>query len=209
MAKARITRLTRKKRACKKRRDPEAAACIAKLREFFNGVRGRRPLPLIRANIAAPVREPRFGITQDIRRKPVQTSRSTVERKKHRLKRTSAAKSGSLLRNQTPVKVFRPWDGRKPGFCETDAVSRDGGGASGECCFTLTVAGIATGRTGGRVLKNKARLWIGWAMDDVYASFPFPFKGGDVLKLLYQTHSPKRPNVYCKGDNDLMHPLCL
>jgi methyl-accepting chemotaxis protein len=32
---------------------------------------------------------------------------------------------------------------------------------------------------------------------------------GNVLKLLYQTHSPKEPYIYCQGNNDLVHLCCL
>ncbi|MDR2184697.1 MAG: hypothetical protein LBO80_03375, partial [Treponema sp.] len=80
-----------------------AAACAARLWEFFNGMCGKRLVPLIRANIAVPAGEPRFGITQDIREQLVRISRSTVERmlkgerKKRRLKGRSATKPGSLL----------------------------------------------------------------------------------------------------------------
>jgi hypothetical protein len=32
---------------------------------------------------------------------------------------------------------------------------------------------------------------------------------GNVPKLLYQTHSPKEPYIYCQGNNDLVHLGCL
>jgi hypothetical protein len=34
-------------------------------------------------------------------------------------------------------------------------------------------------------------------------------KSGNVLKLLDQTHSPKEPDIYCQGNNDLVHLGCL
>jgi hypothetical protein len=62
--KARITHKTGKRRVYEKRYDPDAAACVVRLWEFFNGMCGKRLVPLIRANIAVLAREPRFGITQ-------------------------------------------------------------------------------------------------------------------------------------------------
>jgi hypothetical protein len=133
----------------------------------------------MRTNSTAPAPDPRFRITAEIRRKPVQISRSTVERKKRRGKGRFTAKPGSLLRNRIPVKVFRPGDEQRAGFCETDTVSQDGGNASGEFCFTLTVTDTATQRTEEGALKNKARRRIREAMDEVHASFPVPLKGID------------------------------
>jgi hypothetical protein len=112
--KAHITHKTGKKRVYTKRYGPDTTACVVRLWNFFKGMCGRRLVPLIRANIAVLAKEPRFGITQDIRRQLIQISRSTVERilkgerKKHRLKGWSAATPGSLLKRQIPVKVFWP-----------------------------------------------------------------------------------------------------
>jgi transposase InsO family protein len=185
LVKARITGHTGKKRVYNKRYGPDVAVCVARLWEFFKGMCGKRLVPLIRANIAVLSRDPRFEITPEIRGKLVQISRSTVERmltgerKKQRIKGTSATKPGALLKRQIPVKVFWPWDEQKPGFCEIDTVSHDGGNASGEYCFTLTVTDIATQWTEERSLKNKAHRWVREALDEVYASFPVPLKGID------------------------------
>jgi transposase InsO family protein len=183
--KAHIAHKTRKKRIYEKRSGPDVAACVIRLWEFFKGMCGRRLVSLLRVNIADLARESRFGITPEIRRKLEQISRSTVERilkeerKKRRLKGTSTTKPGSLLRNQIPVKVFWPWDEQKTGFCEIDTVSHDGGNASGEYCFTLTVTDVATQWTEEWTLKNKAHRWVTEAMDEVYASFLVPLKGID------------------------------
>jgi hypothetical protein len=183
--KARITHKTGKKRVYTKRYGPDTAVCVIRLWEFFNGMCGKRLVPLIRANIAALARDPRFRITAETRRLLVQISRSTVERilkgerKKQRLKGRSATKPGSLLKHQIPVKVFWPWDEQKPGFCEIDTVSHDGGNVSGEFCFTLTVTDVATQWTEERALKNKAHRWVIKAMEEVSAAFPVPLKGID------------------------------
>jgi hypothetical protein len=183
LVKARLTHKTRKKRICEKYYGPDAAACIIRLWEFFKGMCGRRLVPLIRANTAVFAADLRFHTAPAIRKKLVRISRSAVERilkggrKKQRLKGTSTTKPGSLLRNRIPVKVFRPWDEQKAGFCEIDTVSHDGGSVSGEFCFTLTAADTAAQRTEERALKNKTHRWVRQAMDEVYASFPVSLKG--------------------------------
>jgi hypothetical protein len=68
------------------------------------------------------------------------------ERDKHKLKGRSATQKGALLKNQIPVRVFWAWDEKKPGFCETDAVSHDGGGETTPYyAWTVTAADAALG----------------------------------------------------------------
>lgn len=66
-----------------------------------------------------------------------------------------------------------------PGFVEIDLVGHEGGNASGEFCFTLTVTDIATGWTINRSVRNKAQKWVFDALQHVVAAFPFPIKGID------------------------------
>jgi hypothetical protein len=138
LIKTRITHKTGNRRVYEKRYGPDVAVCVIRLWNFFRGMCGRRLVPLVRANITALAGDPRFRITPEIRRKLVRISRSTVERilqgerKNRRGKGRSMTKPGSLLKRQIPVKVFWPWDEQKPGFCEIDTVSHDGGNVSGE-----------------------------------------------------------------------------
>ncbi|MDR1221130.1 MAG: hypothetical protein LBK73_16205 [Treponema sp.] len=123
--------------------------------------------PLIRTNITALAADPRVHITPEIRRKLVQTSRSTMERtlkkerKKRRGKGRSTTKPDSLLKRQISIKVFCPWDDQRVAFCEIDAISHDGGNVSGEFRFTLTVTDITTQWTEERALKNMSTAGSG------------------------------------------------
>ncbi|MHB9291685.1 hypothetical protein Holit_00763 [Hollandina sp. SP2] len=111
--------------------------------------------PLIRVPIAILSREPRFGITVQIRQQLVKISRSTVERflKPER-------------KNHIPVNVFQPWDEQIPEGCEISTVSPDGGNSSGSFAnlrfdFTLTVP-MSPPMIEERDLKNKnkAHPWV-------------------------------------------------
>ena len=66
-----------------------------------------------------------------------------------------------------------------PGFVEIDLVGHEGGNASGEHCFTLTVTDIATGWTVNRSVRNKAAKWVFEALEHVTGVFPFPIIGID------------------------------
>lgn len=112
-------------------------------------------------------------------------SAATIDRKlaPERAKLTprgrSHTKPGSLLKSQIPIKTWADWDDALPGFVEIDLVGHDGGVASGEFCFTLTVTDIATGWTVNRSVRNKAQKWVFEALQHVVKVFPFPILGID------------------------------
>jgi len=91
----------------------------------------------------------------------------------------SHTKPGSLLKSQIPIRTWADWDDAVPGFVEIDLVGHEGGNASGEYCFTLTVTDIATGWTVNRSVRNKAAKWVFEALEHVIDQFPFPIIGID------------------------------
>lgn len=101
------------------------------------------------------------------------------ERKKMLPRGRSHTKPGSLLKSQIPIRTWAEWDDAVPGFVEIDLVGHEGGNASGEYCFTLTVTDISTGWTVNRSVKNKAAKWVFEALEHVMAVFPFPIIGID------------------------------
>jgi hypothetical protein len=71
------------------------------------------------------------------------------DRKQLALKETSAAEPGKLLKKHIPVRTHYPWDERKLqtsllGFFEIDTVHHCGDQDSGELCFTLNAADVAS-----------------------------------------------------------------
>jgi transposase InsO family protein len=101
------------------------------------------------------------------------------ERKKMLPRGRSHTKPGSLLKSQIPIRTWAEWDDAVPGFVEIDLVGHEGGNASGEYCFTLTVTDICTGWTVNRSVKNKAAKWVFDALEHVISVFPFPIIGID------------------------------
>lgn len=91
----------------------------------------------------------------------------------------SHTKPGSLLKTQIPIRTWAQWDENKPGFVEIDLVGHEGGNATGEHCYTLTVTDIATGWTLNRSVKNKAAVWVLDAIKYLVNKFPFPVLGID------------------------------
>jgi hypothetical protein len=81
------------------------------------------------------------------------------------------------LKSQIPIRTWADWDDAVPGFVEIDLVGHEGGVASGEFRFTLTVTDIAPGWTANRSVRNKAAKWVFEALEPVVACFPFPILG--------------------------------
>lgn len=105
--------------------------------------------------------------------------RLAPERAKLVLRGRSHTKPGSLLKSQIPVRTWADWDDAVPGFVEIDLVGHEGGAASGQFCFTLTVTDIATGWTVNRSVPNKAQKWVFAALQYAPGRFPFPILGID------------------------------
>ena len=181
-----ISSTVRKKRAYQKYYDDEVAQVLIKLWKFFRYICGERLVPLLRANLDAISRKQRFRMSRKVKQKLSTISRSTVERlltkerKKHKLKGKSTTKKGTLLKNQIPVRVFWAWDDKKPGFCEIDTLSHDGGGEiTPYYAWTVTATDVALDWTEVRALKNKAQRWLLEAASDIYDAFPVPILGVD------------------------------
>lgn len=105
--------------------------------------------------------------------------RLAPERAKMLPRGRSHTKPGSLLKSQIPIRTWAEWDDAAPGFVEIDLVAHDGGVASGEYCYTLTVTDIATGWTVNRSVRNKAEKWVVAALEHATSVFPFPILGID------------------------------
>ena len=117
----------------------------------------------------------------------------------------SHTKPGSLLKSQIPIRTWADWDDAVPGFVEIDLVGHEGGVASGEFCFTLTVTDIATGWTVNRSVRNKAARWVFEALEHVVACFPFS-DFGDRLRQRVRVHQ-REPAGLVHGPEDHLHPI--
>jgi hypothetical protein len=61
-----------------------------------------------------------------------------------------------------------------PGIWQIDLLQHDGGNASGEFCFTLTVTEVNTPWTVHYALRNKAHRWVFEALDRALSVLPLP-----------------------------------
>jgi hypothetical protein len=178
-----ITAKTCGKRVYRRVYDEEVERVLIPIWVFFLRVCGRRLVPMIRENL--PALTGKYRLSPVIHAKLARVSSSTVERMLMRERKARAPKGtcsttpGTLLKQQIPVRTFRRWDDKQPGFCEIDTVSHDGGYAAGEYAFTLSATDVALCWPEFRALRNNARKWTVEAMEDIRASFPVPLRGID------------------------------
>ena len=146
---------------------------------------GKRLAPMLPILVPILRRDGDLDLTDGEAALLVKMSAATIDRRlageraKMRVRGRSHTKPGSLLKSQIPVRTWADWDDAVPGFVEIDLVGHEGGNASGEFCFTLTVTDIATGWTVNRSVRNKAQRWVFEALQHVIAVFPFPIIGID------------------------------
>jgi hypothetical protein len=151
----------------------------------MGGPAGKRLAPFMAEAIEALERHGELEVSEPARDKLLRVSAATIDRMlagdraRLRMKGRSGTKPGSILRRQIPIRTFAEWDDRRPGFCEVDLVSHDGGDVTGEFCYTLDLTCVATGWTEMRALRNKAQRWVHESLVEIAATLPFPLLGLD------------------------------
>src|ERR1700742_392193 len=159
---------------------PEVIAALRKIWAILDAPCGKRLAPFLPDIVDRLTACGELSLTDEVRYQLVRMSAATIDRRlapdpprwhPHGRART---KPGSLLKSQIPIRTWADWDDNRPGFVEIDLVSHDGGNATGEHAWTLTVTDIATGWTENRAVRNKAEVWVLAALDKIVAGFPFP-----------------------------------
>lgn len=174
----------KQRRGYPKKYGADVQKSLARIWRGFGMMCGQRLVIVIRENIDSIERA--FEITPGQRKKLLEISSAAVdrllrdERKKYRSVRgTCTTKAPGNLSRIIPVRTHYAWDERVPGFFEADTVSHDGGASYGEHCLSLTATDVCTAWTEIRALKNKARVWILGALDDILSSLPYRMRGLD------------------------------
>jgi len=164
---------------------PRIIVALIKCWAVLRAPAGKRLAPMLAVLVPILRRDGELDLTDDEAALLVKMSAATIDRRlgperaKLMPRGRSHTKPGSLLKSQIPIRTWAEWDNVVPGFVEIDLVGHEGGVASGDFCWTLTVTDIATGWTVNRSVKNKAAKWVFKALEHVTAVFPFPIIGID------------------------------
>jgi len=91
----------------------------------------------------------------------------------------ATTRSGTLLKQQIPIRTFQEWNEIQPGFLETDLVAHCGNQTDGLFLYTLTLTDIATGWTECLPLLNRSQEMVIAALKRAQHLLPFPMLGLD------------------------------
>ncbi len=146
---------------------------------------GKRLQPVLADVVDALERHGELTLAPEVRSKLMVMSAATIDRrlagdrKRFQIRGRTGTKPGSLLKGQIPIRTFSDWDDTRPGFMQADLVAHCGSSGAGIFCQTLTLTDVVTGWTEPRALKNKARVWVTDAIEDVRRVLPFRLLGLD------------------------------
>jgi hypothetical protein len=173
----------KKRRRRKRHYGKEVERVVVQLWEMLDYLCGKRLVAALPQLIGRLEACGELQLPQEVRQKVLQVSASTIDRmlashrKKYQLKGRSGTRPGTLLKYQIPIKRFSDWEDSRAGFVEVDLVGHEGGNSRGDFMQTLDLTDVATGWTECRAVKNKARVWVVEALDNIRRKMPFPLLG--------------------------------
>lgn len=160
-------------------------AALAHIWEVSGHLCAKRLHPFLPQMVEALERHNEIRMAHETRKKLLQMSSSTIDR---RLKRArgklayrgrSTTKPGTLLKNAIPIRTFADWDEQTPGFVEMDLVAHCGESTAGEFLHTLNVVDIETRWTETIALPNKGQKATFEGIQTMRHRLPFPLLGID------------------------------
>jgi len=146
---------------------------------------GKRLAPFLKELVPVLKRFGEIDVTDEVEEKLLNISPATVDRLLKPVKKglnftgRSSTKPGTLLKSEIPIKTFSEWDNTVPGYVEIDLVAHCGSNTSGEFTYTLDVTDVTTGWTETKAVKNKARVWVFRALEEITKRLPFQVEGID------------------------------
>jgi|LGOV01.1.fsa_nt_gb hypothetical protein len=164
---------------------PDVIAALAHIWEVSGHLCAKRLHPFLPQMVEALERHNEIRMAPETRKKLLQMSISTIDR---RLKRArgklagrgrTTTKPGTLLKNAIPIRTFADWDEQTPGFVEMDLVAHCGESTAGEFLHTLNVVDIETRWTETIALPNKGQKATFEGIQTMRHRLPFPLLGID------------------------------
>lgn len=159
---------------------------LKQLWALADGLCGKRLVAFIREVLPHFAYQGALKIVQEpVYDRLLRISAATIDRLLATTKRQIQLKSrctthpGTLLKYHIPVRTFADWNEQQPGFCEVDLVAHDGGSAFADYCHSLDLTNVVTAWTETVAVKNKARLHVFAALQQIRTRLPFPLLGID------------------------------
>ena len=201
--------------------DQPVRAALVHLWYLCDCMCGKRLVPAIRSLLPLYQRWGELQVSPQVQEKLLQLSPATADRllrEERKQLQSSRGRGhthpapGSLLR-EIPLRTFDEWDRQLLGQFQCDLVGHDGGLNHGEFAFTCTLTELCVGWTELRPLRNKARVWVQKALDEIRSGLPIALRalgtdtGSEFINhhLFHWCHSHgiafSRARPYRKNDN--------
>jgi hypothetical protein len=180
-----VRRPTLKRRGRPSTYGPSVIAALQIAAEATGWICGKRLGPFLPELVPALEREGALHLTTELRTALLGLSAATIDRRLARARREAqpfgvgTTKPGSLLKRQSPIKTYTPWDEQEPGFCEIDLVAHCGISTAGSYVNTLDVTDVATGWTECVAVANRDQESVRAALVAARCRLPFPLLGID------------------------------
>ena len=179
--KVKITHEAKKKRVYPVVYGKDVLDALKPIWKAFNYQCGKLLAPFLHANINSIVKDPELKCGKDVKDKLHKISAATIDRllkktkAQMKIKGTSGTKPAKgHIKKQIPVMSHFECKEQGPGVWQIDLVQHDGGNASGEFCYTLTITEVNTPWTVHYALKNKAFKWVYEALNHAISVLPLP-----------------------------------
>ena len=136
--------------------------------------------PVMTSRVSAYERH-KGALTMEVRQQLLTMSASTIDRllRGHRVRTSLWRGRGSpanAMKRQVPLREQR-WDGRGPGWVETDTVAHCGGSMDGSFANTLTVTDTCSQWTELRAVWNRGGFATSQRLAEIEACLPFELLG--------------------------------
>jgi hypothetical protein len=175
---------TRKKRKYEKLYDEAVREKLFLVWKNFGWQCGKLLAPFLRENLAVLRLHGDYLMDDTVADKLRRISPASIDRllrkdrAKYKIRGTCGTKPlKKKLSILVPTQTWFECSTLPPGYFQIDLVFHDGGNASGDFCYTLTMTDVSTGWTKHYALKNKAFRWVHEALKKAVSAFPFPLRG--------------------------------
>lgn len=163
----------------------EDADSLEAICDLLGWICSKRIKPQLKLAVGELTKAGKLTLAPEDRKRLVRMSPATMDRllTKHKkrsiLKGRSYTKSGTLLKNQIPIRTFSEWNEDRVGFEEIDLVGHDGGLAKGDFAHTLNWTDVKCCWCEQVAVINKAQVHVFAGIERIRRRLPFPLLGID------------------------------
>ncbi len=203
-----------------RRYGPEVQHALFLVWNAANRICAKRLLPFLPTLIEALERHEHLYLTEKCRSQLLSMSAATDDRllrsqRKRGQRGLSTTRTGTLLKQQIPIRTFEEWKEARPGFLEADLVAHCGTDSAGGYLYTLTLTDVATGWTECLPLLYRSQETVLAAFQRARTLFPYPIlgidtdNGGEFINEVMIAYCEQEHISFTRGRPSLKNDQCF